>query len=69
MVPYSCNAPSSFIQVTAAPGNELYRALLKGFPSVVPYPFRKGPAINLPYFSSVSSTEIVGSGIGSGISS
>ena len=53
----SCNTPSIWIAVTAAPGSEDKRIRRKELPKVVPYPRSSGSITNLPYLaSSLSST-------------
>src|SRR5271170_646963 len=47
----SCNTPSIFTAVIAAPSIELNSARRREFPTVVPHPRSKGCAENFPYLS------------------
>src|ERR1700678_389069 len=47
----SCNTPSIFTAVMAAPSIELKSARRREFPTVVPHPRSKGCAENFPYLS------------------
>ncbi len=47
----SCNTPSIFTAVIAAPSIELNKARRNEFPTVVPHPRSNGCAENFPYLS------------------
>ena len=56
IVLYSCDTPSIDTSVTAAPGIDERRILLKAFPRVWPNPRSKGSSVTFDKVSEMSST-------------
>ena len=48
IVENSCNTPSTFTFVIAAPGKLVSKTRLNAFPTVTPYPLSRGCRTNLP---------------------